>query len=53
MIQGGDSGGTFYATDSNGGVWIRGNTIASGGGTGYAEPWTTISSALGLSIVTG
>ena len=53
MFQAGDSGGTFYARDSNGGVWIRGNTIASGGGTGYAEPWTTIAPALGLSIVTG
>jgi hypothetical protein len=53
MIQGGDSGGTFYAADSSGGVWIRGNTIASGGGTGYAQPWTVIASHFGLSIVTG
>ena len=52
MIQPGDSGGTFYAADASG-AWIRGNTIASGGGTGYAEPWTTIAPALGLSIVTG
>ena len=52
MIQPGDSGGTFYAADSTG-AWIRGNTIASGGGTGYAEPWTTIAPALGLTIVTG
>ena len=53
MIQGGDSGGTFYARDGNGGVWIRGNTIASGGGTDYAQPWTTISQTFGLTIVTG
>ena len=52
MIQPGDSGGTFYATDGAS-AWIRGNTIASGGGTGYAQPWTTIASALGLTIVTG
>ena len=52
MIQPGDSGGTFYAADSTG-AWIRGNTIASGGGTGYAQPWTNIASALGLTIVTG
>jgi hypothetical protein len=53
MIQGGDSGAPFYAKDSNGGVWIRGNTIATDGTTGYAEPWTTISPTLGVSIVTG
>ncbi len=52
MIQPGDSGGTFYAQDGSG-AWIRGNTIASGGGTGYAQPWTVISQELGLSIVTG
>lgn len=52
MIQGGDSGGTFYAADSSG-AWIRGNTIASGGGTGYAQPWTTIANELNLTIVTG
>jgi hypothetical protein len=52
MIQPGDSGGTFYAMDSSG-AWIRGNTIASDGTTGYAEPWTTIAAELGLSIVTG
>jgi hypothetical protein len=52
MIQPGDSGGTFYAADSSG-AWIRGNTIASGGDTGYAQPWTVIASELGLSIVTG
>ena len=52
MIQPGDSGGTFYSTDGTS-AWIRGNTIASGGGTGYAMPWTTIAPALGLTIVTG
>ena len=52
MIQPGDSGGTFYSTDGTS-AWIRGNTIASGGGMGFAMPWTTIAPALGLTIVTG
>jgi hypothetical protein len=52
MVQPGDSGGTFYSTDSAS-AWIRGNVIASGQGTGYAMPWTTISKELGLSIVNG
>jgi hypothetical protein len=52
MIQGGDSGGTFYAKDSSG-AWIRGNVIATDGTTGWAEPWTVISPTLGVSIVTG
>jgi hypothetical protein len=52
MIQGGDSGGTFYAKDASG-AWIRGNVIATDGTTGWAEPWTTISPALGVSIVLG
>lgn len=51
MIQGGDSGGTFYAQDSRG-AFIRGNVIASDGTTGWASPWTTISPTLGVSIVT-
>jgi len=54
MIQPGDSGGTFYVNDTAGtAAHIRGNTIASGGGTGYATPWTVIQSMFGLSIVTG
>jgi hypothetical protein len=53
MIQPGDSGGAFYAKDGSGGVWIRGNVIASDGVTGWAEPWTVISPTLGVSIVTG
>jgi len=50
--QSGDSGGTFYAKDSSG-AWIRGHVIASSITTGYVEPWTVVSSALGVSIVTG
>lgn len=52
MIQGGDSGGTFYAKDASG-AWIRGNVIATNGVTGYATPWTVVSSTYGVSIVTG
>ena len=52
VIQPGDSGGAFYSTDGTS-AWIRGNVIASGGGIGYTEPWTTIAPALGLTIVTG
>lgn len=52
MVEPGDSGGAFYAKDSRG-AWIRGNVIATNGTTGWAQPWTTISSNLGVSIVTG
>ena len=38
MIQGGDSGGAFYAIDSAGKAWIRGNVIATNGTTGWASP---------------
>jgi hypothetical protein len=53
MIQPGDSGGAFYAIDSSGGAWIRGHVIATDGTTGWAQPWTTVASQYGVSIVTG
>jgi hypothetical protein len=53
MIQGGDSGGAFYALDGSGGAWIRGNVIATNGTTGWAQPYTTVASQYGVSIVTG
>jgi hypothetical protein len=53
MIQGGDSGGAFYALDGSGGAWIRGNVIATDGTTGWAQPYTTVASQYGVSIVTG
>jgi hypothetical protein len=53
MIQGGDSGGAFYALDGSGGAWIRGNVIATDGTTGWAQPFTTVASQYGVSIVTG
>lgn len=63
---GGDSGAPFYAkaddgqfgcTHPLGCAWIRGHQLGifidqdTGKTTGYAEPWTTVSTALGLSIV--
>src|SRR4051794_5639164 len=53
MIQGGDSGGAFYAIDSSGRAWIRGNVIASDGTTGWATPYTQVAAQYGISIVTG
>ncbi|GLF93356.1 chymotrypsin family serine protease [Streptomyces yaizuensis] len=52
ISQGGDSGGTFYAKNSSG-AWVRGHVIAGGGGNGYVQPWTVVSSTLGVNIVTG
>ncbi len=53
LSAGGDSGGPFYAKDSSG-AWIRGHVIAGNSvDTSYAQPWTVISAALGVSIVTG
>lgn len=51
--QGGDSGGAFYAKDSNGGIWIRGHVIAGNSTTGFVEPWTQVAATYGVSIVTG
>lgn len=51
LHQGGDSGSPFYIKSGTN-VHIRGIIIASGGGTGYAEKWSRISSHLGVSIVT-
>ena len=53
MIQPGDSGGAFYALDGSGGAWIRGNVIATNGTTGWVQPYTTVASEYGVSIVTG
>ena len=53
MIQRGDSGGAFYAIDSAGKAWIRGNVIATNGTTGWARrspPWPR---QYGVSVVTG
>jgi hypothetical protein len=41
LQAGGDSGGTFYATDGTS-AWIRGHVIAGNSTTGYIEPYTEI-----------
>ncbi len=51
--QPGDSGGAFYAKDSNGGVWIRGHVIAGNSTTGYVEPYTQITARWAVTAVMG
>ena len=52
IIQGGDSGGPFYAKSGDR-AWIRGHNIASSTSTGFVQPWTTVAAEYGVSIVTG
>ena len=52
MPEPGDSGSPFYTKNSRG-AWIRGTIIASSSVTGWVQPWTTIASEFGVSIVTG
>jgi hypothetical protein len=46
----GDSGGSFYLPGATGQVFARGEVIAGNGTTSYAEPWSAMSSAMGVSI---
>jgi hypothetical protein len=48
----GDSGGSFYLPSGSTGAFARAAVIAGDGSTSYAEPWSRISSAMGVSIVT-
>ncbi|RZU51370.1 hypothetical protein EV385_3197 [Krasilnikovia cinnamomea] len=50
--QPGDSGSPFYAKDTSGNAWIRGHFIAASSTTGYVEPYTVVSSRMGVSVVT-
>jgi hypothetical protein len=50
--QGGDSGGSFYIPSGSGQVFARGAVIAGNGTTSFAEPWSRISSSMGVSIAT-
>jgi hypothetical protein len=46
----GDSGGSFYLSGAPGQVFARGSVIAGDGTTTYAERWSLMSSAMGVSI---
>jgi hypothetical protein len=48
----GDSGGSFYLPSGSTSAFARAAVIAGDGSTSYAEPWSRISSAMGVSIVT-
>jgi hypothetical protein len=50
--QGGDSGGSFYIPSGSTQVFARGAVIAGNGTTSFAEPWSRISSSMGVSIAT-
>jgi hypothetical protein len=50
--QGGDSGGSFYLPSGSSSAHARGAVIAGDGVTSYAEPWSRISSSMGVSIAT-
>jgi hypothetical protein len=50
--QPGDSGGSFYLPSGSSQAWARGAVIAGNGVTSYAEPWSRISSSMGVSIAT-
>jgi hypothetical protein len=48
----GDSGGSFYLPSGSASAFARGAVIAGNGVTSYAEPWSRISSSMGVSIAT-
>jgi hypothetical protein len=48
--QGGDSGGSFYIPSGSTQVFARGAVIAGNGTTSFAEPWSRISSSMGVTI---
>jgi hypothetical protein len=48
----GDSGGSFYLPSGSGQAFARGAVIAGDGTTSYAEKWSRMSSAMGVSIAT-
>jgi hypothetical protein len=50
--QGGDSGGSMYIPGASGQVFARGAVIAGNGTTSFAEPWSRISSSMGVTIAT-
>jgi hypothetical protein len=48
--QPGDSGGSMYLPGASGQVFARGSVIAGNGVSSFAEPWSRMSSAMGVSI---
>jgi hypothetical protein len=46
----GDSGGAFYIPNSAGQVFARGGVVATNFSSSWAEPWSRISSSMGVSI---
>jgi hypothetical protein len=48
----GDSGGSFYLPSGSTQAFARGAVIAGNGTTSYAEKWSRMSSAMGVSIAT-
>ncbi len=48
--QPGDSGGPMYLPSGSSQVFARGSVIAGNGTTSFAEPWSRMSSAMGVSI---
>ena len=48
--QPGDSGGPMYLPSGSTQVFARGSVIAGNGTTSFAEPWSRMSSAMGVSI---
>lgn len=48
--QPGDSGGSMYMPGASGQVFARGSVIAGNGTTSFAEPWSRMSSSMGVSI---
>jgi hypothetical protein len=50
--QPGDSGGSMYIPSGSSQVFARGAVIAGNGTTSFAEPWSRISSSMGVSIAT-
>jgi hypothetical protein len=46
----GDSGGSFYIPNSVGQVFARGEVVATNFSSSWAEPWSRISSSMGVSI---
>ena len=48
----GDSGGSFYLPSGSSSAHARGAVIAGDGVTSFAEPWSRISSSMGVTIAT-